>query len=703
VCGNARLTIAQGVRATVATMTAAVLSSDLQALFARAQAAERAGDLVGMCAASEQAARDFPDHPGAWLVLGVARYRAGEGGAALQALRQAQALAPEAAEVNHKLGLIAYAHGDWPGATEALGRFAATPGTIDRSERVNALVLLANLLNETGRSAEAEQHARRAIALDPEHVDAQIALGAALSTQRSAEKQAESLAIMRQVLAQHPDNVTALMVVAAGYESARRSEQAYPFYAQVLTIQPDNARALARLLDVALTLCEWRRYDALVAGVLGRVRADIAAGKGLAFDVFNLLPLPVDRELLLAASRAQAARHAREAKPLPPLPSPRRDEADRRIRLGYLLPYTDRHSLPQALIGIIEGHDRAHFEVFGYSRRDCNGSAFSRQFRASFDHMADLAQARAPHGAETIRRDAIDILIDTTGHTGLNGLAILAHRPAAIQAHYLGYGLTSGAEFVDYLITDRTFLGPEGERHISEAPVFLPHSFMATMRAPIAVDRSSRAEEGLPAEGVVFANFNHPCKIDPSTFQLWLELLRAVPGSVLWLGDWTEGTRRRLRGVAAEQGVSPRRLVFAAIKPHPLHLARLALADIGLDNRLHGGGVTTVDALWAGLPVVSIAGALPQARLGATLLGAARLPELVTDTVDQYVELVLALARDPARRMALRHRLIDARDHAPLFDGQRYRRNLEQAYRLMWQRRCRGLAPGRIDVPDHGA
>ena len=684
-------------------MTAASAPSDPTPLFRRVQAAERAGDVAAMCLASEQAARDFPAHPGAWLLLGISRYRNGDSGAAVRALRQAQALAPDAAEVNHKLGLIAYAHGDWPGATEALRRFAAAPGTIDRAERVGALVLLANLLNETGRSAEAEGHARQAVALDPGNVDAEIALGAALSTQNSPEKAKESLAIMRGVLHRDPRNITALLVVAAGFESARRSEQAYPFYAQVLAVQPDHPRALARLLDVALTLCDWSRYDALVGSVLARVRAEIAAGKGLSFDVFNLLPLPVDGALLLDAARAQAAGHVARSRPLPPPARPRADEAERRIRLGYLLPYTDRHSLPQALIGIIEEHDRSRFEVLGYSRRDCNGSDFSRHFRAAFDRMTDLAQAPAPHGAETIRGDRIDLLIDTTGHTGLNGLGILAHRPAGIQAHWLGYGLTSGAPFMDYLITDRAFIGRDGERHISEAPVYLPHSFMATMRAPIALEVPSRADEGLPNDGVVFANFNHPCKIDPATFRLWLDLLRQVPGSVLWLGDWTDGTRKRLRGVAAAQGISPRRLVFARLKPHPLHLARLALADIGLDNRLHGGGVTTVDALWAGLPVVSVAGALPQARLGATLIGAAGMPELVVPSVEDYVALALALARDPARRMALRQRLRGARDHAPLFDGERQRRNLEQAYRLMWRRHCQGLAPAPIDVADQGA
>jgi protein O-GlcNAc transferase len=669
-------------------------TDDPATLFARAGAAERAGDLPLALQIGREAVAAYPDHAGAWFLLGVAQYRCNEITAALASLSKAQTLAPDMAEVNHTLGLVAYAHGDHKTAIAALSRLDGSDESLPLAARVEALALLANLLNGSGAAADAEARARAALALDPTSASARIALAGVLYGRKQV---VEAVALARAVLEIDPDNVPALLIMAGALESMRASEVAEQFYARILTIDPEHARALNRQLDVSLTLCDWSRYDALVGQVLARVRRDIAAGTPLPFDVFNLLPLPVDPPLILAASRAAAARHAAEARPLPP-PAPR--AARQRLHVAYLLPYTNRHSLPQALIGVVQQHDRARFAVTGYSRRTCEGTAFSREFRASFERMVDIGTGAAGAAAELIRGDDIDILIDTTGHTAINGLDVLSCRPARIQAHYLGYGLTTGADYVDYLITDRRFLGPGGEAFISEAPVFLPHSFMATMRAPIAVADTDRAAEGLPERGVVFANFNHPCKLDPATFALWMTLLKAVLGSVLWLGDWSAGTRQRLRGVAAEHGVSPKRLVFAALTPHPLHLKRLELADIALDNRLHGGGVTTVDALWAGLPVVSLAGAMPAARLGATLLAAAGVPELVVDSVEDYVALALALARDPGRRAALRARLIAGRDTAPLFDIARQTRDLETAYTRMWATYCAGLPPTTIDLAE---
>jgi predicted O-linked N-acetylglucosamine transferase (SPINDLY family) len=670
---------------------------DPASLLARAAAAEKAGDMARALQIGRHAAQAYPKLPAAWLLLGVAEYRSGDAATGLRHLMRARELAPEDAEINHTLGLIAYARNDWVLAIDALSRLQANADSIAPAARAEALSLLANLLADSGDLTAAEASARMALALDPATISGRVALAGALY---NTGRRAEAVDLLRDVLERDPTNITALLIAAASCESIRDTESAQRFYGRILAIDPEHARALSRQLDVSLTLCDWSHYDALVAQVLSRVRRDITGGVAHSFDVFNLLPLPVDPPLLLAASRVAAAKHARGATLLPPLPRPGMADADRRIRVGYLLPYTERHSLPQALAGVIERHDRSRFDVLGYTRRACDNSAFSRAFRASFDRMTDLGTGRPDRGAERIHADAVDILIDTTGHTGINCLDILAHRPARLQAHYLGYGLTSGADFVDYLITDRNFLGPDGERHISEAPVFLPHSFMATMRAPIAVEGPSRKDEGLPDNGVVFANFNHPCKIDPATFALWLDLLKAVPGSVLWLGDWATGTRQRLRTVAAERGVSPKRLVFAALAAHPVHLRRLALADIALDNRLYGGGVTTLDALWAGLPVVSLAGVAPASRLGATLLAAAGVPELVTDSVEAYIALTLGLARDPARRAALRETLLANRATEPLFDVARQTRALEAAYRAMWSRLCAGEMPAPIAVPE---
>lgn len=676
-------------------MVAARPADDAACLLAQAREAERNGDLVGALERARGATRADPLMPAAWFVLGVVQHQLGHAEDAVASLRRADALAPRQPGVLHTLGLVALAAGDAAVAIDALQRLAAHPGDMPRATLAMALAMLANQLCDLGQPEQAGQHAEAALALDPGNRDARLALSASLFNRKRHEAAIAAIGNIQ-------DDVPGLLLLASAFEGERQPDRAAALYARVLQLDPQNRRARLRQLDVVLTLCDWRHYDALVSGVLRQVREDIASDRGLTYDVFNLLALPVDPQLILAASRTQAAHHARQAGTVrPAAPNVARGATgNRRIRIGYLLPYTERHSLPQALAGIIERHDRSRFEVLGYSMRGCDGSDFGRAFRASFDRMQNVLRYQPTQAAAAIRKDGIDILIDTTGHTAFNALPILARRPAAVQAHYLGYGLTSGADFVDYLITDRRFLGPGGEAFISEAPVFLPHSFMATMRAPIALEGTSRAKEGLPQAGVVFANFNHPCKIDPATFALWIRLLRAVPGSVLWLGAWAEGTRQHLRGAAAELGVSPKRLVFAELAAHPVHLRRLELADVALDNRLHGGGVTTVDALWAGLPVVSLVGQTPAARLGATLLTAAGVPELLVDTAEAYLDLALALARDPDRRAALREKLIAGRDTAPLFDTGRQARALEAAYELMWRQHCAGGPPRPIDVPD---
>ena len=671
------------------TAVATQAACDPASFVAQAAEAERTGDLARALELGRAAILADPAMPAAWFVLGVAQHRLGDSEAAVASLQRADSLAPRQPEVLHTLGLVALAAGCAAEAIDALRKLAERPGDISAATLAAAQTILANLLCDCGQPEEAKRHAHAALALDPTSRDARLALATSLF---NLKLPGEALAILGDV----PDDVPSLLLLASAFEGERQPGRAAPLYARVLQLEPQNQRARMRQLDTLLTLCDWRQYDALVAGVLGQVRKDIASDRGLAYDVFNLLALPVDPALILAASRTQAAHHARQAGAIKPIAH--RATRRGRIRIGYLLPYTERHSLPQALAGIIERHDRARFEVMGYSMRGCDGTPFCRGFRASFDRMTDVPRTQPAQAAATIREDQVDILVDTTGHTGINALPILARRPAPVQAHYLGYGLTSGADFVDYLITDRNFLGPGGEAFISEAPVFLPNSFMATMRAPIAVEQPSRAKEGLPETGVVFANFNHPCKLDPVTFALWMQILRVLPGSVLWLGGWADGTRQRLRGTAAQLGVSPKRLVFAELAPHPLHLRRLQLADLALDNRLHGGGVTTVDALWAGLPVVSLAGQMPAARLGATLLPAAGVPELVVNTEHEYMELALALARDPDRRTALREKLVAGRDTSPLFDAQAQTRALETAYERMWRQHCAGEPPRMIAV-----
>jgi predicted O-linked N-acetylglucosamine transferase (SPINDLY family) len=268
-----------------------------------------------------------------------------------------------------------------------------------------------------------------------------------------------------------------------------------------------------------------------------------------------------------------------------------------------------------------------------------------------------------------------------------------------VQLHYIGYPGTLGVEFIDYLIVDPFVVPPEERQHYSEALVYLSQCYQANDRKRAASEaRPDRVEAGLPPDAFVFCCFNQTYKITPDFFAAWMRLLTAVPGSVLWLladNRWVEDNLRR---EAAARGVAPDRLVFAPRQPVPDHLARHALADLFLDTFPYNAHTTASDALWMGLPVLTRAGRSFASRVAASLLHAVGLPELITHDLAQYEQLALELARGPARLAAMRHHLAAARATAPLFDIDRRRREIETAYRLMWELHQRGEAPRTMTI-----
>ncbi|HUN51454.1 MAG TPA: hypothetical protein VMU42_10070, partial [Candidatus Sulfotelmatobacter sp.] len=219
-----------------------------------------------------------------------------------------------------------------------------------------------------------------------------------------------------------------------------------------------------------------------------------------------------------------------------------------------------------------------------------------------------------------------------------------------------------------------------------------------TRRAAISTIPVTRADCGLPDDAFVLANFNHPCKFEPGIFAVWMRLLRRLPRAVFWFGDWMHATRDHLRREAEALGVDGSRLIFAKLEDHSRHLARLRLADLALDNRFHGGGVTTVDALWAGLPTLTVAGDSPAARLGATLASAAGMPELVMPDFEAYEARAIELAENPGLLRDVRDKLWRQRTACALFNAEQYRRDLEQAYLAMWDNHVSGRGPRQIDI-----
>jgi predicted O-linked N-acetylglucosamine transferase (SPINDLY family) len=290
--------------------------------------------------------------------------------------------------------------------------------------------------------------------------------------------------------------------------------------------------------------------------------------------------------------------------------------------------------------------------------------------------------------AEQIRSDDIDILLDLNGHTRYSRPGVLAAKPAPIQVAFLGYPGTMGADFIDYIIADPVVLPMRQQPFFSEKIVHLPICYQPNdSRRPIAANAGRRADHGLPEAGFVFCSFNNSFKLSPDIFDVWMRLLDSVPGSVLWLLISHQANIDNLRHEAFRRGVAPGRLIFADRIDLPHHLARHRHADLFLDCWPCSAHTTASDALWAGLPILTLAGETFASRVAASLLTAVDLPELITTSPADYETMALQLARNPAILADLRRRLAGARATSPLFKGHVFARAIETAFEMMVRER----------------
>ena len=665
----------------------------------------QSGDDRSAVEAFEAALRLDPDNASIHSGLGASHTAVGNTAAAREHLQRSVALDPNSAPNFVNQGNFHTRHGEYGPAEQAYETaIALDPGN------TNARCNLSVCLKEAGRYVDAAVAAWKAHRHDPHGSRNCAALGTALlnTTVESvpceiadathalvaqagvlsaiAPPYREALAWLLAANARAPNETDTIRNIASAYEQAGDLETARDWFGCLLSLRPSDGFGLSRLVDITLTQCDWRAYDIFKNRLVTEVERQLESGDNIAIDVINLIALPVTNDFTFRVSQhksAQAWERLADARQRTSFSTaPRRD--DNKIRLGYLLPYTRFTSMTQALADIVSRHDRDRFQVIGYCVQKAGPQGFEKQFRGAFDTFRDVPGTRPEGAAQAIHDDAIDILIDTTGHTTISCLPILAMRPAPVQAHYLGYGLTTGASFVDYLITDQTFTPPELRATCSEELVYLPHSFLPFSPGTMDECTVSRSDCGLPEDGVVFCNFNQPAKFEPIVFSLWMQILKSVPDSVLWLGNWNDVTRGNLRREAEARGIAAERLVFADIVPHARHLKRLQLADIALDTLFHGGGVTSTDVLWAGVPLLTCAGDTPQSRLGASLVTALGLTELITDDHHHFAGTAIELAQDPAALGYLRDRLQQRRTDSPLFNQERYVRDLEKAFETMW-------------------
>jgi protein O-GlcNAc transferase len=576
---------------------------------------------------------------------------------------------PANADALYYLALISCQHGRFEEGAELARKSLASDPSQARSH-----VILGRALHALGLNEDALASFDRAIALAPELAPAHANRADVLS---KIGRNAEALDGYDRALALAPDSVADWMNRGVALIALNRHDEAVISFDRGYALAPDFAQAddfRAPLLLSKLRICDWTNLAAETAEVLAMVRAE----KPLSLP-YAIVAIPSS-----PAEQLQCAKRYVQEQPASPPLWQGEVYAHDRLRVAYLSADFNEHPTAYLTAGLFEQHDKSRFEITAVSFGQNGNSPARRRLEAAFEHFIDVRDTSDQEIAALMRRAEIDIAVDLMGFTKDNRLGVLARRAAPIQVNYLGYPGTTGAPYMDYILADAAVIPEDHDAFYAERVVRIPGTYQINdNRRAISQHTPTRGECGLPQDGFVFCCFNNPQKITPEIFDIWMRLLRATAGSVLWLITGNAKAAANLRLEAEKRSVAAERLIFAPKASVADHLARHRLADLCLDTLPYNAHTTASDALWAGLPVLTCLGETFAGRVAASLLKAIGLDALITRTLAEYETLALRLARDPAYLASLKGTLNRNRDTCLLFDTQSATRHIETAYRAM--------------------
>jgi predicted O-linked N-acetylglucosamine transferase (SPINDLY family) len=596
----------------------------------------------------------YPEYAAACHNLGVALKDAGRLDEAIAAYSRAIGLRPDHAEGWNNLGVALAAAGR---LDEAIDAYARAIGL--RPDLAEAHSNLGNALGSRGRLDEAFVASSRAVALAPGLAGAHNNLGQVLCARGQLD---EAVAAYRRAIALAPDHAAAHNNLGFVLKLQGRLDEALGCFRKAVELQGDFAAAASNAVyllhfhpdyDAAAILAEHRRWDARFAAPLARSHAP----------------------------------HTNEPAP------------DRRLRIGYVSPHLRNHVVGHFLATLLEQHDQRRFEAVCYAdvtRPD----EHTRRIQSAADVWRDVVGWTDDRMARQIREDRIDVLVDLAQHMAGNRLLVFARKPAPVQVTYLGYCGTTGLAAMDYRLTDPYLDSPGGGECVSsEQSVSLPETYWCY--GPAAATPPVGALPASQSGRITFASLNNFCKVTAPTLDAWSRLLGTLPSAQMLLHAHAGSHRDRAREFLAGRGVAPERLRFADMVPTDEYFRLYEHVDVALDPFPYGGGTTTCDALWMGVPVVSLAGRTAVGRGGLSILSNVGLPELVARDIDDYVKIAVNLASDLARLSGLRAGLRRRIERSPLMDAPRFARGVEAAYRTLWQRWCARSGEARGCIPLH--
>ncbi|KAH0691935.1 hypothetical protein KY289_019293 [Solanum tuberosum] len=480
-------------------------------------------------------------------------------------------------------------------------------------------------------------------------------------------------------------------LLASTYMTSGNVEAAIKGYRQALMLCPDFPEATCNLLHTLQRVCDWENREEMLIEVEGILRRQIKMSITPSVEPFQAIAYPLDPILALDISRKHAQYYSLIAARYslstfihpPPLP------------INYVSSDFRNHSVSHLMGSVFVMHDRENVEVFCYALRPNDGTEWGIRIQSEAEHFIDVSSLTFDATARMINEDQIQILIDLNGYTKGARIEIFAMQPAPIQVSYMGFPGTTGARYIDYLLTDE-FVSPMKYAHIySEKLVRLPHYYFVNDYKQKYCDllnsncQPKCYDYGLPEDKFIFACFNQLYKMDPEIFITWCNILKRVPNSALWLLRFPAAGEMRLRAHAAAQGLQPDQIIFTDVVMKQEHIRRSSLADLFLDTPMCNAHTTGTDVLWAGLPMITLPLEKMATRVAGSLCLATGLgDEMIVSSMKEYEEKAVSLGLNRSKLQDLTNRLKAARMSCPLFDTTRWVRNLERSYFKMWNLYC---------------
>ncbi len=543
-------------------------------------------------------------------------------------------------------------------------------------------------LKELHQLESALVNSEKAIKINPNYPEAYNSRGIIL---KELNKTNEALESCNNAIKINPNYSEALLNRGNIFKDLKQLADAVKSYEQAININPDLDYLLGTLIFNKNALCNWSFYRKNLENLKNKISNSYKASIPFyILSIYDSLPL----------QKISAETNVKDKFPnISKINLITKKKLNKKIRVGYYSGDFREHPVSYQLVHVLESHDRSKFEIYGFSFGPKKEDEIKKRISLSFDKFFDVSLKSDKDIAKVSRELEIDISIDLMGLTRQNRFGIFVERCAPIQVNFLGYAGTLGTECIDYIVGDKILIPKESQKYYSEKIVYLPDTYQPNdSTKKISHQIFSREELGLPKEGFVFCCFNNYYKITPNVFEIWMRLLKRIDGSSFWFSKGNLESKKNLIEEAKKRGIDSSRLVFAERMPLPDHLARLKVADLFLDTLPYNAHTTCSEALWAGLPVLTLIGESYASRAAASILNAIDLPELITNTEKEYEDLAVELATNPVRLKEIKDKLQKNRLTKPLFNTELYTKNLEAAFTKMYERYINNIPINNIEI-----